>query len=456
MKYNLTGSLLVTGLFILSSLQAQPAPHLREEVTGQGEEKKIITLFDAIDLGLANSKQLKLSQAKIEEATAALKEAVQKKLPDASVSGSYLRLSSANFDLKNKSNTAGGSSQTPKINQAMYGILNVSLPVYDGGRIRYGIESSEYLEKAAKLNADDDKDEVIQTTIEAFANLFKAKTTISLMKENLLQSQQREKDLGNMEKNGLLARNDLLKAKLQTSNIELGVLDADNNWQLANVNMDLMLGLPTTTELVLDTTGIERKNDNRSLDDYLQLAVTNRKDRTALDYQRQAAATGVKRTKAEKMPNLQLTGGYISADIPKFLTVTNAINIGVGVSYNIASLWKNKAKVEQAEAKVKQVTISEAMLDDNIRLQVNKNYFALLSSRKKIEVYFKAVDQATENFRIVKNKFDNSLASTSDLLDADLAKLQATLSYTLARADAFVAYNKLLQTTGVLSEEVKR
>src|SRR6202022_2082593 len=98
--------------------------------------------------------------------------------------------------------SGGNSSSLPKPSQAMYGILSASLPVYNGGKIRYGIESSAYLEKAAKLDAEDDKDEVIQTTIEAFANLFKAKTAVSLVKENLLQSQQRAKDLGNLEKNG--------------------------------------------------------------------------------------------------------------------------------------------------------------------------------------------------------------------------------------------------------------
>jgi outer membrane protein len=421
------------------------------------QEKKQLSLNEAIDLSIKNSHLLKGNQAKIEEATAALKEAMEKKLPDAKVSGSYIRLNSANFDLKTKSNNSSGSTgSTPDVSQAMYGILNISLPIYSGGRIRYGIESSKFLEQAAKLDAEDDKDEVIQNTIEAFANLFKAKTAVRLVKENLEQSQQRTKDLSNLEKNGLLARNDLLKAELQSSNTELSLLDAENNSQLANVNMDLMLGLPTATELVLDTAGIIRKDDSRVLDDYLQAAISNRKDIAALGYRKKAAETGVKSTKGELYPSLALTGGYIAADVPHVFSVTNAVNIGVGVSYNIASLWKTKAKVQQAEARVKQLTETELMMDDNIRLQVNKNYFTLVSSRKKIEVYFKAVQQAEENYRIVKNKFDNSLATTTDLLDADVAQLQSRLNYTLARADAFVAYNKLLQTAGLLSTELKK
>ncbi len=262
------------------------------------QEKKTLGLNEAIDLSIQNSKQLKNSQAKIDEATATLKEAVERRLPDAKASASYLRFNSPNVYLKMKSVTGsgGGSSSTevPKMNQAAYGLVNLSLPIYTGGRIRYGIESSRFLEQAAKLDAEDNKDEVIQNTIEAFANLFKAKTAVRLFKENLSQSQHRENDLGNMEKNGLLARNDFLKAQLQTSNVELNLLDAENNLQLANVNMDLMLGLPTATELVLDTTGIARKNDNRVLDDYLQAALNSRKDMAAMDLRKKAAESGVK------------------------------------------------------------------------------------------------------------------------------------------------------------------
>ncbi|HEX2628694.1 MAG TPA: TolC family protein [Chitinophagaceae bacterium] len=420
------------------------------------QETKSITLNEAIDLGIKNSKQLKTSQAKIEEATAALREAQDKKLPDASVSGSYIRLNSANFNMKTKDNGGGGNDEAPKVNQAMYGLLNVSLPIYSGGRIRYGIESASFLQKAAQLDAEEDKDEVVQNIIESFANLFKAKTAVRLMKENLHQSQERVKDLANLEKNGLLARNDLLKAELQSSNIESSLLDAENNWQLANVNMDLMLGLPTTTELVPDTTDVEKKEDPRVLEDYVQAALTNRKDIASTDLRKKSAESNVKSVKAEKYPSINLTGGYIAADVPKVFSVTNAMNIGIGVSYNIGSLWKNKAKVDAAQSRVKQLVIAESILDDNIRLQVNKDYFGLVSNRKKIDVYAKAVEQAKENYRIVKNKFDNSLATTTELLEADVAQLQASLSYTLSRADAFVAYHKLLRTTGVLSTELKK
>ena len=71
----------------------------------------------------------------------------------------------------------------------------------------------------------------------------------------------------------------------------------------------------------------------------------------------------------------------------------------------------------------------------------------------------KAAADVAEKDRLAKEvetkalqaKYDNALATTTDLLDADVAQLQTRLNVTNATADAVVAYNKLLQTAGLLN-----
>ena len=180
--------LLITSLLLMQVMQAQ--------------ETKTLTLTEAIDLGLKNSNQLKINEAKILEAAANIKEAEERKLPEASVSGSYLYLPvHPNIDMKSGSGSGG-----PSVNQVIYGTVNISLPVYNGGKIKYGIESAKLLEQAVKLDAENDRASVIMNITSACINLYKAYQAIELVKENLAQSQQRVKDLANLEKNGLLAR----------------------------------------------------------------------------------------------------------------------------------------------------------------------------------------------------------------------------------------------------------
>ncbi len=420
-------------------------------VCGQDSTKQL-GLREAVDMAIKNSKQLKAGRAKIDEAIADLQVAKDQRLPDVKISGAYLRLNNPNISLANKSSSSSGSSTTSdtKVSSATYGMANISYPVYAGLRIKNGINAAEYLEQAVKLDVDNDKEGIALNAINAFINLYKAKAAVILVRENLQQSRQRDQDLSGLEKNGLLARNDLLKANLQTSNIELSLADAESNAKLATITMDILLGLPENTQIIPDTTTVQTPPSPASIMDYEQMAIQNRKDVQALALRRKAATTGIDIAKADIYPSLGLSGGYIAADIPGFLTVTNAVNISIGVNYSLSSLWKTKAKIQQATAKQQQVIAGQEVLDDNVRLDVNQAYQAYLLSKKKIDVYNKAIEQAIENYRITKNKYDNTLATTTELLDADVAQLQAKLNYSFAKADALVAYNKLLQVSGQL------
>lgn len=427
----------------------------------QAQTTRNLTLDEAIKMSLNNSKELKLSQARISEATAILRESKERRLPDVSISGAYLRLNKPTVDMKinlgggNGQQQQGGegSAESPTIDQAAYGIANVSLPLFSGLRIKHGVESAKYLQQASQLDAERDREEVIGNTIAAYSNLYKARAAVDIVRENLRQSQQRVADFSNMEQNGIIARNDLLKVQLQQSNIELALLEAENNWKITGINMNLMLGLPENTELLPDSSAFGIIPDAGAYAQWESKALQNRKDAAALEMRRKAAGEGIKAAKGEYYPSLALTGGYIAAYVPNVLTLTNAVNAGVGLSYSPSSLWKAGSKVAQAKARLQQTEVNQELLSDGIRLQTAQAYQNYLSSQKKIDVYAKAVEQATENYRIVKNKYDNSLATTTDLLDADVAQLQAKLNYAFAQADATVAYNNLQQTAGTLNNK---
>ncbi len=416
------------------------------------QKSRSLTLDDAIQMSIKNSGQLKIANAKVDEAIAVSHQAWNNHLPDAKASGAYMRLDNPNVDLKVKLGSGSGSAPAIKVNEATYGIVNASLPLFSGLRIKYGVESAKYLEEATKLDADKNKEEVALNAVNAYNNLYKAKKSVDLVKENLSREQQRVTDFTNLEHNGLMARNDLLKAQLQQSNVELSLLDAENNLKITTINMDLMLGLPEDTELLPDSTGLQNAPDAGSVASWEQSAFQNRKDMAALSVREKAATSNVKSIKGEYYPGIALTGGYIAADVPNLLTLTNALNIGVGLQYNFGSLWKTGAKVNQANAQLHEIQANEGIISDQVRLEINNAYENYLLAVRKISVYEKAVEQSNENYRITKNKFDNNLVTTTDLLDADVAQLQTQLNYAFAKTDAVVAYKKLQQTAGVLSK----
>jgi outer membrane protein TolC len=421
----------------------------------QAQDKKSLSLKEAITLSIQNSKELKLSQARIDAAVASVKTADNAQLPDLDVSGSYLRINNPNVDLKLKSDSASsGGSSTPKVNQLAYGMATLSLPIFSGFIIQSRKASARYLAEAAKLDADNDREEIIQNTVNAYSNLYKSQQAVALVQENLKQQQQRVTDFSNLEKNGIMARNDLLKAQLQQSNVEVSLLEAESNLKLANISMNLLLGLPDATVLEIDMNTFDQPlpAGSKAVTEWEQLALQNRKDAAALSAREKAATAGVKAAKGAYYPSVGLSAGYVAAYIPNVLTVTNAVNAGIGVKYSASSLWKNSSKVAEAKVQLQEVQVNEQLLADNIHITVNTAYQNYLVNQKKIDMYQKAIDQSEENYKIVKNKQENNLATTTDLLEADVANVQAKLNRAFAKADAMVSYTKLLETAGLLNE----
>lgn len=426
------------------------ASFLSQAASAQDSTRKI-SLPEAIQLAVKNSPGLALSKARIAEATAVLQEANDARLPDLNISGSYLRLNSANIDLKT-SRDSGASGPGIKINQALYGSANLALPIYAGGRIRYGIQSAKYLKEAGELDAAHDRSAVIMNCIGAYVNLYKSSEAVKLVQENLRSSLSRDTTFSNLERNGLLAKNDLLKSKLQTAKIELSLLDALSNHKLAMVNTNILLGLDEATILIVDTSFLAGLKDPANFPDMENEALLQRKDVQAIAARQKAAAASVKSAKGNAYPSLALTGGYVAAYVPNLVTVTNALNIGIGVRYNLASLYKKNSAMAEAKARREQLVASEQILKNQVRSSINKDYQDYLLSKKKISLYETAVEQATENYRITKNKYDNSLVTLTELLDADVELLQAKLNIEFAKADLVLSYNRLLQTSGTLIE----
>jgi outer membrane protein len=407
-----------------------------------------ISLEEAIDLSIKNSKSLRASQARIQQASANTTISKQNQLPDLKISGSYLRVTQPNITQAHPPSTPG---QPIDVNQAAYGLANLTLPVYSGMKIQYGIRSSQLLEKAASLDADQNREDVILNTIDAFSNLYKAQANLRVIRENLAQSKSRDADFANLEKNGLLARNDKLKASLQTANIELSLADVENNMKVTMVNMNIMLGLPEQTQLVPDSGSLISPVGVKSIQEYEQIALQNRKDMQALGFRKQASQVNIQKAKSDYFPSLALTGGYVALDVPNFITITNAFTFGVGLSYNVSSLWKTNAHVSQAKAEYAEIQANEEGMYDNIRIQINQAYEALLTAQKKIDVSNVAIEEGRENYKIVKNKYENSLVTVTDLLDANALMLQSEIGLELAKADEILAYNVLLEKAGILS-----
>lgn len=413
------------------------------------QEKTSLTLDEAIHLAWTKSNEVSLANTKVATKKYELQSIKNNQYPDLKVSGQYQRLAKASVDLKiNKSSNA---EPTPIVDQLMIAQVNANIPVFAGFKIQNSIKVYDNLYQAETATASQTKEEIAMKVINNYASLYKAQKTIELLKENQKSAQQRAINFGELEKNGIIPRNDLLKSQLQVSKIELSIDEANNNLNIVNFYLVTLLKLPVETKLeVRESDFANFQMDNAPTNE--EPALQNRKDLKAIRFQEKASQANIKIAKSGYYPAISLIGGYTALDLKNVITVQNAMNFGIGISYDLSSILKNGIQVKLAESKSLEIQNSGAMLTDYIKIQVQKAIENYNLALKQNVVYGQALEQSAENYRIIKDKYDNGLSDTNDLLEADVEQLSSKINKALAKANIIQKYYELLSVTGQLSQ----
>ncbi|MBD3747924.1 MAG: TolC family protein [Sphingobacteriales bacterium] len=413
------------------------------------QEKKVLSLDEAIQLGLANSKTLQLSKAKVEEAVSVYHQTLDKALPSAKASAIY-----NHAEIPNNTLQLGGGNpiRLPSSADAYLGTLSVNELIFAGNKLKYAKESTDLLKKIAELDVDNNKEEVTLSIINSYLNLYKLAASKKVVQQNLDALDKQYQQTKRFFDQGLVTKNDVLRLQLQKSNIALTGLDIDKNLHIVNYNLAILLGLPEATEI--ETTDLNlNPNQATSFATFIDSAMNNRVELKQLDYRSQIADKNILSLKADKLPTLGAGFGayYVNPSgsfIPSQNQFITPVTLGLTLSWNIGNLWTSKNKVAEATIQKRETDISKSILLDQVKLEINRNFQNYQQALDKIEVLNTAIEQAQENDDIVQSKYNNNIASVTDRIDADTQLYQAKINLEIAKADAELAYYNLLKSSG--------
>jgi len=419
----------------------------------QAQTVKSLSLQEAIDLGIANSKNLKLSQQKIDEAMAKLAVVKDSALPTATASFLYNHAEIPTHTLKiGESNPIS----LPNRADAFIGTAAVQELVYGGGKLKYAQESTKLLKDLAQLDADKNKEEVSYAVINSYFSLYKLLQSKKVVTQNLEAIASQLKQAQRFFDQGLVTKNDVLRFQLQQANISLTDLEIESNKKVINYNLDILLGLPENTEIEIRETDLPLQS-LEPLTNYITTAFNNRQELQQLSVQHKVADYNIKTIKANALPTVGIGANlyYINPSgnfIPPSQQYIMPITLGANISWNIASLWTNKNKIAEAKIQQQEIGIQKDIFSDQVKTELNKNYQNYKLAIQKISVLETSIAQATENDRLLESKYKNNIASAIDRIDAETLLYQAKINLELAKADAKLAYYTLLKSTGKISQ----
>ena len=413
----------------------------------EAQEKTSLTLGEAVKMAWEKSNEVTLANTKVNTKKYELKTVKDNQYPDIKISGQYQRLTKASISMPNQGENASLASP----DRAMLGMANLSLPLFAGFKIQNSIDAYDNLYEAENANAAKTKEDVALRVITYYTALYKAQKTLDVLNENQKSAKQRVTDFTELEKNGIIPRNDLLKSQLLVSKTQLSIDEATNNLNNINFYLTTLLKLDPNTKLqVNEDDFFNLKTSNAPTSDVV--ALENRKDLEAIRLQQKASESNIKVAKAAYYPTLALLGGYTALDLKDIITVKYAMNFGLGLSYDLSGIYKNSAHVRVAESKALEVKNTEAVMTDRIKVEVQKSIEDYDLAINQSVVYDEALQQASENYRLVKDKFDNGLSDTNDLVEADVEQLSAKINTAVSKATIIQKYYELLSVSGQLSQ----
>jgi outer membrane protein len=415
-------------------------------------QDKTLTIQEAIKLGIDNSKTLKLSQSKIDRAVSQYNQAKDRVLPTGNASFAYNRA-------QIPAHTLAFGDQTinlPSSANAYLGTASVEETIFAGGRLKYAQQSTELLTQVARLDADKDKDQIVYDVINAYYGLYKVLQSQKVVAQNITAIDQQLTQAQRFFDQGIVTKNDVLRFQLQKSNIQLSGIDLESNRKVINYNLNILLGLPETTELKIDVI-TEADHNLGPLSNYIDTALNTRQEIRQLDLQNRVAETNIKSINALRSPTLGVGASLYYVDIAgNPLPTTNnyiiPVTLAATVSWNFGTLWTNKNKEVEARIEREETVINKGITTDNVKNEISRNYQTYKAAQDKITLLQTAIAQATENNKILESKYQSNVASVTDRVDAQTLLYQAQINLELAKADAGLAYYTLLKSTGKLNK----
>ncbi len=431
-----------------------------------GQQKLTLTVEQAVQTGLENSKSLKSSQFKVVAAEAKTSEAGALGLPSLKLNAAYTKLSTVDPFILNfpAFGTVQPDNKTVLFNtvpaQLGDNITNnytlratIQQPLFTGNKISGAEDLAEYSYEATKQDFVKDRSELIYNIKSAYWNVYRAQEFKKVVDENVEQIKAHAADAENMLQQGLLTTNDLLKVRVQLSDAQVRQIDAKNSVLLAMYALNNTLGLPLSTEITIASTLQPDIAPAENIDRLVKKAVESRPEILGMNARLKASESNLSIARSGWYPQIFLVGNYNylrpnQRIFPVKDDFKGTWDVSISLSYDLWNWNTSGSQSTQAEALLSQTEQALSQLKDGVTLEVTSSYLSLRQSKERSAVAKQGVLQAEENYRVTNERYKKGLNVNSDLLDAEVALLTAKLNYTQSLVDYELAAARLSKAVG--------
>lgn len=415
---------------------------LCSQVTCAGQT--VMSIDELFRLADENSTSIRAYETGAESADEALKAAKAQRLPEIgiSVSASYL----GNGRLWDRDFTSGMKIDIPHFGNNFS--VEASQVIYAGGAVEGGVGLASLGKKMADLDVQKNRQDIRFLILGYYLDLYKLRNQIRVLRHNIGLTDQVIAEMKARQAQGTVLKNDITRYELQRETLDLQLTKLRNAGKILNFQLVTTLHLPDDTIILPDSTILSSSTSVAGEQYWQDQASSANIDLMQSELGVRMKEQNLKIERAARLPKIALVAadhldGPVTIEVPVLNNNFNWWYVGIGVEYDLSSLFRSRSRIRQARTEVRRAEENHTLAQENVRTAVEAGYVDFMTSFSDLRTQEKSVELADQNYSVVKNRYENDLALLTDMLDASNMKLSADLALENARINVVYSYYKM-------------
>jgi outer membrane protein TolC len=422
---------------------------------GGASEQGELTLSEAVATALANSPAVESAQAKVDAASARSRQAKGFRLPSVDLMQSFsytdnpaeafaLQLNQKRFDMME---FFGSDPNNPDFLETWMTRLEVTQPLYVGGKLSARIEQAGAMASAEELSLQHAREQAAFDTTSAYINLAKAREMLALAERSRLTTAEHVKLAEQYAGQGFIVEAEVLNARVFLAQMDEMLAQAGNGVELAGAALSFEMGVDQSLKHQLAPLS-KPVSPSGNLDEWIVAALERRADLNAARRQLDAGRLEVEVAKSAFKPEVAVVGRFeLYDDTPFGSNGTSTSLMAVG-RINLFRGYSDRAALAAAKFQTDSYSSDVERFEAGIRLEVRQAWQEIVTARTRHSTASASLDAAQEALRVREHRFKQGLDKMIDLLDAETALHDAQVRELMARYDLILAHARLRFVSG--------
>ncbi len=470
--------------------------------------QQLLSLDSCRALALRNNKQLSVSRVKQDVAKNIRKSARTKYLPHVTALGGYeytsREISLLSDDVKSELSTLGSKAvgdvqaatgsllkefptlaallgQSPTLQGIMGGIegagngigqhvvdefrsdtrnlfagaVVVTQPIFMGGAIVALNKMADIGEEMAANSADSKHQQTLYQIDQAYWQVVSLRHKQKLAQGYLDLIKKLDSDVQKMIREGVATRSEGLSVSVKVNEAEMTLMKVNDGLTLSRMLLCQLCGLPVNEQVVLiDEEKEELETVPAAPQANVEQAMESRPELRILQNMVDLNKQTTNMLKAGNLPQVALMGGYAFSNPNLY----NGFQRKFGGVWNIGILvrvpvwnWGDvayKVRASKGAGAIARLELDEAR--EKIQLQVNQSTFQVNEANKTLQLAKASVERANENLRTANLGFQEGVISSTTVMEAQTAWLQAAFQKIDAEINVKLSEVNLQKALGTL------